>query len=143
MDGSITAERGLREAIGLASEQRATLHLLHVVDDFPQLAGLATASAFQDTLEHLRRRGESMLHQARSAADAAGVPAESWLRDITTQTVADTIVDEARTSGCDLIVMGTHGRRGVSRLTMGSQAELVLRASPVPVLLVRIPQAPD
>jgi nucleotide-binding universal stress UspA family protein len=51
--------------------------------------------------------------------------------------VADVVVEEAAKSGCDLIVMGTHGRRGFSRLALGSDADLVVRSSPVPVLLVR------
>jgi len=57
--------------------------------------------------------------------------------------VAETILDEARLSNCDLIVMGTHGRRGLSRLTLGSDAELVVRSSHLPVLLVRDPDADD
>jgi len=51
--------------------------------------------------------------------------------------VCDVIVQEARNSGAQLIVMGTHGRHGLRRLALGSDAELVLRDSPVPVLLVR------
>jgi nucleotide-binding universal stress UspA family protein len=51
--------------------------------------------------------------------------------------VADEIVKQAKEWLADLIVMGTHGRRGLERLAMGSDAELVLRLSPVPVLLVR------
>ncbi len=53
------------------------------------------------------------------------------------QRVGDTIVDEARSAGCDLVVMGTHGRRGVSHALLGSDAERVARQCPVPVLLVR------
>lgn len=51
--------------------------------------------------------------------------------------VCDLIVDEARRCGAGLIVMGTHGRRGLKRVALGSDAELVVRVSPVPVLLVR------
>jgi nucleotide-binding universal stress UspA family protein len=50
---------------------------------------------------------------------------------------SDCIVAAAKQWGADLIVMGTHGRRGMSRLSMGSDAELVVRSTPVPVLLVR------
>jgi nucleotide-binding universal stress UspA family protein len=55
--------------------------------------------------------------------------------------VCDLILKEAASAGIGLIVMGTHGRRGLSRLTLGSDAELVLRESPVPVLLVRAVEA--
>jgi nucleotide-binding universal stress UspA family protein len=57
--------------------------------------------------------------------------------------VADAILEQVRLSDCKLIVMGTHGRRGMRRLAMGSDAELVLRASPVPVLLVRREDQPN
>ena len=54
---------------------------------------------------------------------------------------ADAILQEAKSAGCDLIVIGTHGRRGFRRALLGSDAESVLRESPVPVLLVRAPSA--
>jgi nucleotide-binding universal stress UspA family protein len=137
LDGSVTAERGLREAIDLAALTHAVLHLLYVTDDFQVLAGMGSIEGFQDTLDGLRRYGDALLAKARAACAEAGVRAEASLRELTHETVADAIVAEARESACDLIVMGTHGRRGIRRLTMGSQAELVLRGSPTPVLLVR------
>jgi nucleotide-binding universal stress UspA family protein len=63
------------------------------------------------------------------------------LRDRQGRRVADAIVAQAQESGCDLIVIGTHGRRGLSRALLGSDAERVLRHSTVPVLLVREKQA--
>lgn len=137
LDGSATAERGVREAIALAADQRATLLLLHVVDNFPMLVEAAPARSYDDSLARLRRQGEELVGQAQRAAAELGVKADILVRDIAQETVADAIIDEARHGSCDLIVMGTHGRRGISRLTMGSQAELVVRMSPVPVLLVR------
>ena len=65
----------------------------------------------------------------------------SELRDPRGSRVADAILGEARDAHCDLIVIGTHGRRGIDRALMGSDAERVLRESPVPVLLVRAPGA--
>ncbi|HEY0856968.1 MAG TPA: universal stress protein [Albitalea sp.] len=137
VDGSATAERGVREAIALAADQKATLLLLHVVDNFPMLAEAASATSYTDSLARLRRHGEDLVNQAQRAAAESGVKADTLVREIAQETVADAIIDEARHASCDLIVMGTHGRRGISRLTMGSQAELVVRLSPVPVLLVR------
>jgi K+-sensing histidine kinase KdpD len=55
-------------------------------------------------------------------------------------TIADAILSQARKAKADLIVIGTHGRRGLSRVLMGSDAEAVVRESRVPVLLVRSPQ---
>jgi len=137
VDGSDTAARGLREAIGLAAEQKATLRLLHVIDDYPMLVELASVAAYEETMEHLRAYGRKQLASAQGSAQEAGLQVETQLRETTGQRVGDVIVEEARQSGCDLIVMGTHGRRGFSRMMMGSDAELVLRASPVPILLVR------
>ena len=138
LDGSATAERGLREAIGLAAEQNAKLYLLHVVDDFPMLVEMSSIASYQDVLNSLRQYGEDVLAKARRAAEDAGVQTESSLREVTQQRIAEVIVEEASKAACDLILMGTHGRRGFSRLTMGSEAEMVVRISPLPVLLVRL-----
>ena len=64
--------------------------------------------------------------------------ADTLLRDVTQGRIADVITDQAKRASCDLIVMGTHGRRGFNRLTMGSEAEMVVRIRSVPVLLVRL-----
>lgn len=81
-----------------------------------------------------------MLQEARALATSLAVETETQLRDLHGGRVADAIVHEAREAGCDLIVIGTHGRRGLSRALLGSDAERVLRQSHVPVLLVREPQ---
>ena len=62
------------------------------------------------------------------------------MRETLDNRAASAIVAAARDAGCDLIVMGTHGRRGASHLVLGSDAEAVLKTSPVPVLLVRTPE---
>lgn len=137
LDGSGTSEAGLREAIALAADQKATLALLHIVDDFSMLVDAASMVAYAETLDYLRSHGNKVLAQAKERATAAGVPVETQMNEATGKRVADLIVGEARRAGCDLIVMGTHGRRGFSRLALGSDADLVVRTSPVPVLLVR------
>jgi nucleotide-binding universal stress UspA family protein len=137
LDGSHTSERGLQEAIGLAKGLNARLHLLHVVAEFPLLADLATAARHQDTVNNFRRYGQDLLTKAAATVAQAGLQADSALREVTEGHAADAIVQEAASAACDVIVMGTHGRRGLSRLTMGSEAELVVRTSGVPVLLIR------
>ncbi len=137
LDDSAPSDRGLHEAICLAADQKATLFLLHVLDDYPVLSGAASPRNYRATVTRLRRQGSELLARADDACTAAGVLAKTVLCEMTPAAVADSIVDEAGKLGCDLIVMGTHGRRGVSRLTMGSEAELVVRISQVPVLLVR------
>lgn len=137
LDGSGPSQRGLQEAVSLARALGARLVLLHVVDDFPQHLELASAAAYREALQRLRQRGQALLDQAGEHAAAAGVDTEPLLQEVGAQTVGDAIVQQVRACRCDLIVMGTHGRRGLQRLAMGSDAELVLRTSPVPVLLVR------
>ncbi|MHB1121876.1 MAG: universal stress protein [Ramlibacter sp.] len=137
LDGSATSERGLREAIKLASGQQATLFFLHVVDDFRMLVEMTSVRSYDEMLKGLRHYGLEILAKARRAAEETGVHRESLLREVTNERVAQVIVEQARQHGCDLIVMGTHGRRGFNRIAMGSEAEQVARTSPVPVLLVR------
>lgn len=137
IDGSETAEQGLYEAIRLAADQKARLRLLYVIDDFPMLMEMSSVANFDTSLQRLRDYGQQLLSQSQKLANDSGVQADPVLREVTEGRVSNTVVDEAKTSACDLIVMGTHGRRGISRMALGSDADLVVRTSPVPVLLVR------
>ena len=137
LDGSVAAERGLHEAIDLARSLAARLSFLHVIDTYPLFAEYASAVAFQDSMQLLHSHGQALLAKAALQAQQHGVQATQQIREAVGERAAHVIVDEAGKQGCDLIVMGTHGRRGLSRLLMGSDAELVLRTSPVPVLMVR------
>ena len=67
------------------------------------------------------------------------MPVETELHDAMTQRVSDVVVDQARSWGAEIIVIGTHGRRGVRRALLGSDAEQIVRLAPMPVLLVRGP----
>ncbi|SHN40591.1 universal stress protein, partial [Rhizobacter sp. OV335] len=88
----------------------------------------------------LRSAGEEILAKGRARAAEAGVAADSQLFEGLATRLADAVEQEAQRWGADLVVLGTHGRRGASRFFLGSDAEQVLRSSPVPVLLVRMPQ---
>ena len=96
LDGSATAERGLREAIGLAAEQKARLSLLHVADNFPMLVEMSSVTSYQEMLNELRRYGEDVLAKAKRAAADAGVQADTLLREVTQGRIADVIIDEAK-----------------------------------------------
>jgi nucleotide-binding universal stress UspA family protein len=140
-DSSPTAERGLREGIALASRQGAELVLLHVIDTFPALGELSSVSAYDERLQRMHRHASALLERGKQAAAETGVPAQTVMREITRERPADAIIEEAAREECDLIVMGTHRRRGFNRLALGSEAEIVVRTSSVPVLLVREPEA--
>jgi len=139
IDGSRTAARGLDVAIRLAKGQKAALVILHVVDNSVLTYGTEIAPvAIDEIIESLRKSGEKILARAVAKARARGLKLRSVLVEGFLGPVADVIVAQARKQRADLIVLGTHGRRGVTRLVMGSDAEGVVRRSPVPVLLVRL-----
>ena len=137
LDGSPTADAGLRNAIGLAAAIKAKLVLLHVIDDFALLVEMASVTSSETMREALRQYGRQALDKAQQAASDAGVMCESFVREVAQARISEIINEETVKHRCDLVVMGTHGRRGFSRLTLGSNAEGVMRNSTVPVLLVR------
>jgi nucleotide-binding universal stress UspA family protein len=141
LDGSATAQRGLAEAIALAGRLGSTLHLLNVVDARYLVADASLYAPPTQLLGDWQAAGEKLLTDAVAQAQAKGVKTDSIVVCDPGQRVCDLILAEARKTGAELIVMGTHGRRGFSRLTLGSDAELVLRESPVPVLLIRVSEA--
>jgi nucleotide-binding universal stress UspA family protein len=139
VDGSKPSAKGLREAIRLAKTEGGRLFIVHVVDEFPAFAamdGMVAAPAL-DLLPALREGGKRVLAKAQALASKQGVKSKVILREMVGGPAAYPIVREARKVRADVIVLGTHGRRGVRRLVLGSDAEQVVRTASVPVLLVR------
>jgi len=136
VDGSSTSERALQEALRLAREQEAELELVHVMEDVLFLENEAYIN-YAEVRESVRTGGEKILSQAQSVAERFGVKAEKKLLDSGGARIASMIVDEARRWAADLIVIGTHGRSGFSRVLFGSVAEGVVRTAHIPVLLIR------
>jgi nucleotide-binding universal stress UspA family protein len=137
VDGSHTSTRGLQEAVKLAKEQRATLRLMHVVDEWGVTQNLDVMGGAGEILDALEESGKKALKNAKTLADRHGIKAETAIYRNLSGRVADFIIREARNWRADLIVMGTHGRRGFSHVLLGSDAEAVVKQSPVPVMLVR------
>lgn len=140
VDGSHASGLGLDAAIRLAKDQRAALCLLHIVDQraiTQNLAGEGGAAVIDQIFDSLRASGRQIAAKAEAKARKQRVRAKAVMVENISRSVADVIVGQARKYRADLIVIGTHGRRGVSRLVMGSDAEGVVRTTPVPVLLVR------
>jgi nucleotide-binding universal stress UspA family protein len=136
IDSSKTAALGLREAIRLARDQSAKLRVVHVVDKMA-IIGVAEAGMNpRPLLAKLARSGRAVLDAGRRSAKAAGVDVETALFEPVSKRVADEVLREAKKWRADLIVMGTHGRRGLRRMVLGSDAEQVVRLAGVPVLLV-------
>jgi nucleotide-binding universal stress UspA family protein len=136
VDGSATAARGMKEAIRLARENRARLRLLYVVEENAAFTAPEIGANIGPLLDALKAAGRKALARIERSARAAGARPETALVEEFGGRVADAIVAQAKRWRADLVVMGTHGRRGLQRALIGSDAELVVRYSPVPVLLV-------
>jgi nucleotide-binding universal stress UspA family protein len=137
VDGSSTSMRGLAEAISLAKQVKGTLRILHDVDELLMTDVPLGTDYYSKWAEAMREKGKKVLREAQAFARTRNVDAEIALSESMGKRAAYAIVEQANAWPADLIVMGTHGRRGISRLLMGSDAELVLRTSSVPVMLVR------
>ena len=138
VDGSHTSSAGLQEAIRIAIDQRAHLRLISVVDE------LVVAQQFEgfnanELIDALRESGEKAIANALALTRKHDLKADASIVETMGTRVSDVIVREAKKWKADLIVMGTHGRRGINRVVLGSDAEAVLRDTPVPVLMVRSP----
>jgi nucleotide-binding universal stress UspA family protein len=125
----------LEYAVVVAQQAKASLKLLHVLE--PVSYGLDFTLGHSRTREQVRESWTKRLAELAASHQHSHVPVESQLRG---GLPADSILDSARTLPCDLIVMGTHGRRGISHTLSGSVAEAVLRKALCPVIAVRSPK---
>jgi nucleotide-binding universal stress UspA family protein len=136
VDGSPTSSLGMMEAIHLAKDQNAELYFLHVIDTYIPILDLTGELAVFYGTDILHSNGKKILKKAQEAAVKAGVTANTKAVATVGGHVSELIVNQAKECSADIIVMGTHGLRGIARLVMGSDAETVVRTSPVPVLLI-------
>ena len=144
IDGSTTSGKALRAAIGLAGYPggQCVVRLVHVLDEMVYLAGYDPYGGQSGGLiKIMRETGAKVLAEDLAIVKAAGIEADTVLIDKFGARLAEAIAEEATTWKADLIVVGTHGRRSVSRLFLGSGAEQIIRLAPVPVLVVRSPES--
>jgi nucleotide-binding universal stress UspA family protein len=136
-DGSELAGKAVQHGMGLAKALGAKITVLTVLTPFPVFT--ADAQAVEDTEpEYMKRMEESrakLLATIANAAKAAGVPCETV--KVSHEHPYEAIIDTAKTKGCDLIAMASHGRRGVSAIVLGSETVKVLTHSKIPVLVYR------
>lgn len=140
IDSSTTAQKALDEAIGLAGAFGASLCIAHAADEGPLTQhgmGLGTYIDIDKVKAEMRESANALLDQALAKAAAAGCQAERMLIESSQRRVAEMIADAAAQWGADLIVVGTHGRRGFERLLVGSVAENLVRIATSSLLLVR------
>ena len=131
-DGSDTADRAVAHAIALAGEQGAAVRFVTVVN--PRITGWGEFAGAE--IDSLIDEAREILAKADEHARAAGLAPDSTPVEACERHIGQVIAQEALDWGADLVVMGTHGRKGVTRLVLGSVAEVALRMSRVPVLTI-------
>ncbi|MDC8640481.1 universal stress protein [Xanthomonas hortorum] len=140
LDGSATARLALDHAAALARLHGANVVLVHVIEEMKHITGFEPPLVYiHDVRPRMLAASQALLDEAAGRLRQEGIEVETVLLESKTERVSDLIVQQAKASGCDLVVLGTHGRRGVNRLLLGSDAEQVARIAPVPVMLVRQP----
>ena len=140
-DGSDIAQNGVDHGLSLAKHLNAKVTIITVTEPFPFYASAAAGGWVPMTADlagyeqDQQAFAQDVLSQAQQAAEKLGVSATTL--HVPEEHPATAIIDTAKQEGCSLIVMGSHGRRGLGRLLLGSQTAEVLAHSPVPVLVVR------
>lgn len=133
-DGSAEMRPVLEHAAELATVHDADVHAVYALNT-ATFASLPMETSWEGVTTMLGDEGERALSAAREVADERGVPV---VTELVEGSPSRQIVEYAEREGCDIVVMGTHGRGGIDRLLLGSVAERVVRASTVPVLTVRV-----
>ncbi len=136
-DGSELSLRAVDTGIALAASLGAEVYAFHVVDPYPEISYVVGVVKTNQEffLQEAIKQAEVFLKEVHKRADAAGVPCKSG------HVIGDrpyaAIIAAAVREGCDLVVMASHGRRGVNRLLLGSETQKVLVSSELPVLVCR------
>ena len=140
-DGSDLAQKGVAHGLELAKGLGATVTFVTVSEPFPALAwggamaGYVAADELVDYQESARKYARELLDKCKAEADAKGVGSKSI--HVENRTPAEAILEVAASEACDLIVMASHGRSGVSAMLLGSETMKVLTHTRRPVLVVR------
>ena len=136
VDGSDTSNLALQEAIKLAKDQHSVLRLFHVVDLTMAYSAVEAPYIFEYRTA-MEAEGHKVVAASSASARTAGIEFDTKCVVMFAKHVYDAIEEEATEWVADLIVIGTHGRRGIRRLLLGSVAEGLTRVSSKPVLLIR------
>lgn len=139
-DGSDVARKGVEHGIALAKALNAKVTVITVTEPLPVTYGgdaggwIPSQQEFDRFEAASKTRAGRVLDEAQALADQIGISVE--LLHVPNAHPATTIIETAKSKGCDLIVMGSHGRRGLRKLFLGSQTSEVLADGSVPVLVV-------
>ena len=138
-DGSTLSKKAVRTSIGLAASMDAELVALYVVPRYPVSyfeGGVSVSQAdIARTEKQWSDRGQAVVDGVKDAGEAEGVKVKAVLAR--SDLVAESIMAAVRKHKCDLVVMASHGRKGIKRILLGSETQHVLTHSTVPVLVLR------
>ncbi|MBC7674282.1 MAG: universal stress protein [Polaromonas sp.] len=138
-DGSTLSKKAVRSAIQFALATGAQLMVLHVVPRYPVSYFEGAVAMSPDELARTEKvwsdKGQELVDGAVRLAHSAGVAAKGMI--MTSDLVAESIVSATKKHKCDLVIMASHGRKGIKRLLLGSETQHVLTHSTVPVLVLR------
>lgn len=138
VDGSQTSRKALLTALQMAKESGGCVRIVHLLDSNAYLSGSGGYLNYPSDLSAaMSNIGRKVLEEAANVAKDAGVQAETRLFESFDGRLPDVVSDDATQWKADLVVVGSHGRRGIGRLLLGSGAEQILRQAPVPVLVIR------
>ena len=133
-DGSELAGKAVATGLAAAKQLGAKVTVVTAIEPWLSIANRNTVAAFMEYQKAAEHDAARILNQVSTAAREQGVQCETVT---VTETAAEAIIETAKSKECDLIVMSSHGRRGLARLLLGSQATRVLTLSSVPVLICR------
>ncbi|CAN7285923.1 universal stress protein [Polaromonas sp. LjRoot131] len=138
VDGSDTSNKALVAGLSMARETSASVRLLHALNEMAYVGGMAPDGTWSgDLVGMARESGAKVLADATAIAQSAGVEPSQVLLEEPGKRLGEAVAEAAKLWGADLVVVGSHGRRGLGRVLLGSGAEQILRLAPVPVLVVR------
>jgi len=138
IDDSDTSKRAILEAVALAKSSGAELTLVHAVDEALFAHFAHTTLANREAVESaLINEGQAIVDMAAQVAAEAGMQAKTRLLTSRHQSTSDQVNQAVQELGADLLIVGSHGRRGVRRLILGSVAERLLKKVNISVLIVR------
>lgn len=138
VDGSDTSNKALVAGLQLARETSGSVRLVHFMNEMAYMGGVDPYGTYSaDLAGMMREGGAKVLSDAMAVAQSAGVEASQVLLDEPGKRLGEAVSAAATSWGADLVVVGSHGRRGLGRVLLGSGAEQILRLATMPVLVIR------
>ncbi len=138
VDGSETSNKALVTGLQMARETGAIVRLVNTVNEMAYLGGIDPYGTYSaDVVGMMREGGARVLTDAMAIAKSAGAEASQELLEEAGKRLGESVAEAAKAWKADLVVVGSHGRRGIGRVLLGSGAEQIVRLAPVPVLVVR------